>query len=330
MKQPKQQSKSKRQKVIHGQEDENKTKKINKNKKNDIHNDDWLSALVQKVSSTSTTSSITQSSSSSSITNNNNHKVVIPQHEIVLSKEERIKRRNEKKRRRLEKQMIHNNKDSDNDCNAISTSGSKKEFLQLKQRQEQSIYQIEKTKQALHTLSNHLLSYSQKNQNHKSKSNNNHHHHDYKNHIQKIYTKETISGKATAKQQLTNTNIQPRKNDYGGMGLARPSLLISLRDDSFIPKFEEEFREHIPGFFGKQRTKAMKKQLDGNMLWRRMLKDKNEKSSSSSSEGNGQKKNKNKKSQPKHQQQNIKYDGKKLSDMTPDERVEAMIKLGMI
>ena len=225
--------------------------------------------------------------------------------------------------------MNHNNKDSDNDCNAISSRGSKKEQLQLKQRQEQSIYQIEKTKQALHTLSNHLLSYSQKNQNHDSKSYN-HNHHDYsKNHIQKIYTKETISGKATAKQQLTNTNIQPRKNDYGGMGLARPSLLISLRDDSFIPKFEEEFREHIPGFFGKQRTKAMKKQLDGNMLWRRMLKDKNEKSSSSSSsEGNGQKKNK--KSQPKHQQQNIKYDGKKLSDMTPDERVEAMIKLGMI
>ena len=31
---------------------------------------------------------------------------------------------------------------------------------------------------------------------------------------------------------------------------------------------EREFREHIPGFFGKHvRTKAMKTQLDGDMLF---------------------------------------------------------------
>lgn len=104
---------------------------------------------------------------------------------------------------------------------------------------------------------------------------------------------------------------KPRKKDYGGLGLARESLLIDLRDISFIPKLEEEFAEHIAGFFGKQRTKAMKKQLDGNMLWR-SLADK--------SKG---------KKGGKHNL-NVKVDGKKLSDMSPDERVEAMIKLDMI
>ena len=105
---------------------------------------------------------------------------------------------------------------------------------------------------------------------------------------------------------------KPRKKDYGGLGLARPSLLIDLRDVSFIPKLEEEFAEHVPGFFGKQRTKAMKKQLDGNMLWRRLAD-----------------KRKGNKFGCKHDL-NIKVDGKKLSEMSPDERVEAMIKLDMI
>jgi hypothetical protein len=96
---------------------------------------------------------------------------------------------------------------------------------------------------------------------------------------------------------------QPRKNDYGGIGLARPSLYIELDDPSWKPKLEEEFQEHIPGFFGKQRAKVMKKQLDGNLLWRQL-----------------------------RQQSSMdrKIGGKKLSSMTPDERVEAMIKAGMI
>jgi hypothetical protein len=101
---------------------------------------------------------------------------------------------------------------------------------------------------------------------------------------------------------------QPRKNDYGGIGMARPSLYIELDDPSWKPKLEEEFKEHIPGFFGKQRAKVMKKQLDGKLLWRQLrqpsiintlLKDR-------------------------------KIGGKKLSSMTPDERVEAMIKAGML
>ena len=74
----------------------------------------------------------------------------------------------------------------------------------------------------------------------------------------------------------------------------------------------------VPGFFGKQRTKAMKKQLDGNMLWRRLQQQRND-----NGVGNKQK-------QGKMTFPNIKMDGKKLSEMTPDERVEAMIKAGMI
>jgi len=84
--------------------------------------------------------------------------------------------------------------------------------------------------------------------------------------------------------------------------LARPNLLLSLRDVSFIPKLEEEFAEHVVGFFGKQRTKAMKKQLDGDMLWRRLQKQKDGKKGG------------------KEQNLNIKLDGKKLSDMPVDER----------
>ena len=62
------------------------------------------------------------------------------------------------------------------------------------------------------------------------------------------------------------TTIQPRPSDYSGIGLARESLYMSFKDPSFFPTLEEEFSEHIPGFYGKQRTKAMKRQLDGNML----------------------------------------------------------------
>jgi len=74
------------------------------------------------------------------------------------------------------------------------------------------------------------------------------------------------------------------------------SMYIEFLDPSYYPKLEEEFREHIPGFFGKQRTKAMKRQTDGNMLWRRLADDK--------------KKNSN---------------NKKFKNMSTDERVLAMI-----
>jgi hypothetical protein len=87
--------------------------------------------------------------------------------------------------------------------------------------------------------------------------------------------------------------IQPRHSDYSGIGLARNSMFLEFVDPSYFPLLEQEFQEHIPGFFGKQRTKAMKKQTDGNMLWRRMA---NEKQS------------------------------KKFKGMTADERVKAMLE----
>ncbi len=128
-------------------------------------------------------------------------------------------------------------------------------------------------------------------------------------------------GKATKQKKYESSNVQPRDRDYGGLGLARPSQFLPLLDPSFIPKFEAEFEEHIPGFFGKQRTKAMKKQLDGGLLWRRLRLQKKK----GGAVGRGEKK--------KGEDDNWedkKVNGKKLSDMSPDEKVEAMIKLGMI
>ena len=106
---------------------------------------------------------------------------------------------------------------------------------------------------------------------------------------------------------------QPRPSDYGGIGLARASLWISLDDPSWQPKLEEEFAEHVTGFFGKNRTKAMKKQLDGKMLWRQLMAEKQGKEQNAMSHPGNQK-----------------INGKKLSAMTSDERIEAMIRAGMI
>ena len=112
-----------------------------------------------------------------------------------------------------------------------------------------------------------------------------------------------VKRKSNKKRKLEEETIQPRNRDYGGIGLARPSMFLPLNDPSFIPKLEQEFAEHVPGFFGKQRTKAMKKQKDSGMLWRKL-------------------------SDQKTQQ--TKVNGKKLSDMSADERVEAMLKAGML
>ena len=80
------------------------------------------------------------------------------------------------------------------------------------------------------------------------------------------------------KRRWDDAGVQPRACDYGGIGLARSSLFLSFDDPSWVPKLEEEFLEHIPGFFGKQRTKAMKKQRNANMLWKRLLEEKQHRS----------------------------------------------------
>ena len=85
-------------------------------------------------------------------------------------------------------------------------------------------------------------------------------------------------GKATRQGTLRpeSRELQPRIRDYNGQGLVRPSLYLPFNDPSFLPKLELEFAEHVPGFFGKSKQKAAKKQSDEKMLWKRCLKAKSE------------------------------------------------------
>ncbi len=120
---------------------------------------------------------------------------------------------------------------------------------------------------------------------------------------QRVYAPDNTSDRIKRKHALNEENIQPRTCDYSGIGLARKSLFLPFQDPSHIRKLEEEFLEHIPGFFGKQRTKAMKRQLDGNMLWRKLADQK---------------------------QKGGDVLPKKFAHLSPDERVQAMIDAGMI
>jgi len=123
-------------------------------------------------------------------------------------------------------------------------------------------------------------------------------------------------GKAVPGPIMPESLLQPRKRDYGGLGQARPSLFLDLRDESFKPKLEEKFSEHIAGFYGKIRTKAMKKQTEKNMLWRQLLERKQQgKTESEKLEG----------------KKSVKVlNGNLFSHLTSDQRVEAMIKQGII
>ena len=54
--------------------------------------------------------------------------------------------------------------------------------------------------------------------------------------------------KARKRKRMRNEeNTQPRNRDYGGIGLARPSIYLNLDDPGFSRKLEDEFGEHIPG-----------------------------------------------------------------------------------
>jgi hypothetical protein len=89
-----------------------------------------------------------------------------------------------------------------------------------------------------------------------------------KHYAKKPYSPGKLPAASVSKRKL---NLQPRKCDYGGIGLARPSLYIALDESGWRRKLNQNFLEHIPGFFGKQRSKAMKKQLNGDMLWKQRL-----------------------------------------------------------
>lgn len=114
-----------------------------------------------------------------------------------------------------------------------------------------------------------------------------------------LYAPSAAQERVKRTRALNEANIQPRVSDYSGIGLARKSLYIPFQDPSHFPKLEQEFKEHIPGFFGRQRTKAMKRQLDGNMLWRQLA----------------------------HHKGTL---PKKFANLPPDERVQAMMDAGMI
>ena len=138
---------------------------------------------------------------------------------------------------------------------------------------------------------------------------------------QKPYVPVPLISNNTSKrrrQQIANNMenwFQPRRSNYGGIGLARPSLFLTFDDPSWQAKLEEEFLEHVPGFYGKQRTKAMKKQLDGQMLWRQLQKQKlTGRTTTITSKKPNQ----------------LVIGDKKLSRLNPDERVEAMIRAGYI
>jgi hypothetical protein len=81
------------------------------------------------------------------------------------------------------------------------------------------------------------------------------------------------SGKATRRSTIRHDSreMQPRKRDYNGQGLARPSIYVPFDDPGFGPKVMMEFEEHVPGFFGKAKKRAAKRQADKDMLWRKCL-----------------------------------------------------------
>lgn len=96
------------------------------------------------------------------------------------------------------------------------------------------------------------------------------------------------------------TNLEPRKSDYGGLGLARATLYLPFADPSWQPRLEQAFAEHIAGWSGKPpMMQAMKKQRDSNLLWKRLQREKA-----------------------------VNKNSKSTRHLTPDERVEAMLKSG--
>jgi hypothetical protein len=118
---------------------------------------------------------------------------------------------------------------------------------------------------------------------------------------------EAPLGPTPAKKQKMSESakiVQPRSKDYNGQGLARPSIYMDFDSGDFEPRFTQQFGEHVEGFFGKVRTKGMKKQA----------------AKKNGSSGGGQ------------------MDGalgalmgdKSLDGLTADEKVEALMKKGLL
>lgn len=226
-------------------------------------NSNWLDALVKK--------NLTNESSSTSTKNaiKNNRKGTVAAVGVVSNKAERIKKRQEKRNRREARKNIQVQSKSPSSDNALTLKNRNdvnngrlhaEYFAQQRKRLLLFSEELESIVEQIQEKYSHSKKYT------------------------KLYVPPDakIKGKAvtlTKNRKLTSESIQPRKNDYGGIGLARPSLLLPLDHPSFIPLLETEFKEHINGFYGRANTKSMKKQLDGNMLWRKLLKEKQERDS---------------------------------------------------
>jgi hypothetical protein len=200
------------------------------------------------------------------------------------SKAERIERRNAKKQRRDERTAQQN-----------PNQHERRNGGQQERQEQQNKSERQSSRDNLRNISKYIQTCVA----------------DYEIKKRNMYQPTEPKGKATAlakKDKWTEDTVQPRRRDYGGLGTARPSMWMELNHPSFVPLLQEEFSEHVPGFFGKQRTKAMKKQLDGNMLWRQLAEKRVDKK--------------------KLQQSGV--NGERLASMSSDERVEAMIRAGFV
>ena len=211
----------------------------------------------------------------------------------VLSKEERIHRRNEKKRRRQQQQQQQSKRGHTvtvvSDDNEDDDDRKQKSLTRVTQRSfptPNNNNNNTKTRDRLRDLSKTIQLLSRV---------------DWKKSGRYDASSQEKSRSRRRRRRADNdVTVQPRSRDYGGLGLARPSLYLPLSDPSFVPKLQQEFAEHIEGFYGKQRTKAMKKQLDRTMLWRQLH--------------NG----------------TLLQNKKKFQNMTPDDKVNALLRAGIL
>ena len=257
---------------------------------------DWLASLARQCTSADRKSPSNPSGSvgSANINNNNSNN--------VLTKAQRIERRNQKRSQREERKRSAEEARQQRIARKrqYTKHGSDSEIVRAKSSSEGGNRATPKsrgvitstTKQALSRLSASLESTLSSNEVHQKsnisllskihpKKDNNKHSPSTSSSPQKIIPTAIIinglpaelSGKATKRSTLRpdSKELQPRIRDYNGQGLVRPSLYLPFNDPSFVPKLELEFHEHVPGFFGKAKKKASKKDED-MMLWKKCLK----------------------------------------------------------
>ncbi|GAB5368826.1 hypothetical protein AAMO2058_001353100 [Amorphochlora amoebiformis] len=93
--------------------------------------------------------------------------------------------------------------------------------------------------------------------------------------------------------------LQPTNSHYGGMGIAKPSVWIPMRDlYAASKKFKSIYSEHIEGFGGKSYKKSkrkMSKKEKEKPLWKKCLEAKQARDSGEAAGVTGKKKRKKKK-----------------------------------